>query len=62
MVGTDRGVLLSRDGHQEVSQVAQQLRSFCVEEPVKSPLIFGGECAAFLVLFLQIALRNCCIA
>ncbi|XP_020581171.1 probable plastid-lipid-associated protein 8, chloroplastic [Phalaenopsis equestris] len=39
--GTDRGVLLSKDGHREVSDVAQKLQKYCVSEPVKCPLIFG---------------------
>uniref|UniRef100_A0A453CT53 Uncharacterized protein n=1 Tax=Aegilops tauschii subsp. strangulata TaxID=200361 RepID=A0A453CT53_AEGTS len=41
--GTDRGVLLPEEGHQEVADVAQQLGKYCIDEPVKSPLIFGGE-------------------
>lgn len=39
---TDRGVLLSKDEHREVGDVAQELGKFCIPEPVKSPLIFGG--------------------
>jgi len=39
--GTDRGVLLPKEGHQEVADVAQQLGKYCIDEPVKSPLIFG---------------------
>ncbi|EMS60765.1 putative plastid-lipid-associated protein 8, chloroplastic [Triticum urartu] len=39
--GTDRGVLLPEEGHQEVADVAQQLGKYCIDEPVKSPLIFG---------------------
>ncbi|KAL6652070.1 hypothetical protein ACP70R_010995 [Stipagrostis hirtigluma subsp. patula] len=39
--GTDRGVLLPKDGHQEVADVALQLGKYCINEPVKSPLIFG---------------------
>lgn len=42
-MGTDRGVLLGWDEHQKVAQVANELQNFCVEEPVKCPLIFGGE-------------------
>ncbi|KDP33433.1 hypothetical protein JCGZ_07004 [Jatropha curcas] len=38
---TDRGVSLTKEGHEEVGQVAQQLQQYCVAEPVKSPLIFG---------------------
>lgn len=40
---TDGGVLLSREGHEEVAEIAQKLQRFCVAEPVKSPLIFGGN-------------------
>ncbi|KAG6474647.1 probable plastid-lipid-associated protein 8, chloroplastic [Zingiber officinale] len=39
--GTDGGIALSSDGHKEVSNVADQLAGYCVDEPVKSPLIFG---------------------
>ncbi|KAI8547708.1 hypothetical protein RHMOL_Rhmol07G0217100 [Rhododendron molle] len=38
---TDRGVLLTSDEHQKVAEVAQELRKFCVDKPVKCPLIFG---------------------
>ncbi|XP_043713907.1 probable plastid-lipid-associated protein 8, chloroplastic [Telopea speciosissima] len=38
---TDRGVLLPKEGHREVAEVAQQLKEYCVDEPVKCPLIFG---------------------
>ncbi|KAL0324031.1 UNVERIFIED_CONTAM: putative plastid-lipid-associated protein 8, chloroplastic [Sesamum calycinum] len=38
---TDRGVLLTRDEHQRVAEVADALQRFCVDEPVKCPLIFG---------------------
>ncbi|XP_077238515.1 plastid-lipid associated protein PAP / fibrillin family protein [Tasmannia lanceolata] len=38
---TDRGVLLTKEGHKEVAEVAQQLAKYCVDEPVKCPLIFG---------------------
>ncbi|XP_060179560.1 probable plastid-lipid-associated protein 8, chloroplastic [Lycium barbarum] len=38
---TDRGVLLARDEHKKVAEVAQELQRFCVDEPVKCPLIFG---------------------
>jgi hypothetical protein len=41
--GTDRGVLLPKDGHQEVAEVALQLGKYCIDDPVKSPLIFGGK-------------------
>ncbi|KAK8965408.1 hypothetical protein KSP40_PGU004513 [Platanthera guangdongensis] len=39
--GTDRGVLLSKNGHKEVAEVARKLQNYCVGEPVKCPLIFG---------------------
>ncbi|MQL85178.1 hypothetical protein Taro_017697 [Colocasia esculenta] len=39
--GTDRGVLLTREGHAEVGGLAEELSKYCVEEPVKNPLIFG---------------------
>ncbi|KAL3329699.1 hypothetical protein AABB24_033848, partial [Solanum stoloniferum] len=38
---TDRGVLLTRDEHKSVAEVVQELQRFCVDEPVKCPLIFG---------------------
>ncbi|KAH0641574.1 hypothetical protein KY289_032548 [Solanum tuberosum] len=38
---TDRGVLLTRDEHKSVAEVVQELQHFCVDEPVKCPLIFG---------------------
>ncbi|XP_004244474.1 probable plastid-lipid-associated protein 8, chloroplastic [Solanum lycopersicum] len=38
---TDRGVLLTRDEHKSVAKVVQELQRFCVDEPVKCPLIFG---------------------
>lgn len=43
MTETDGGVLLTKEGHEEVAEVAQQLTKFCVKEPVKNPLIFGGK-------------------
>ncbi|KAF6145706.1 hypothetical protein GIB67_010667 [Kingdonia uniflora] len=41
VTGTDRGVALAKEGHKEVDEVARQLQTYCVEEPVKCPLIFG---------------------
>ncbi|PHT40022.1 hypothetical protein CQW23_18876 [Capsicum baccatum] len=38
---SDRGVLLAKDEHKSVAEVAQELQRFCVAEPVKCPLIFG---------------------
>ncbi|KAJ4707673.1 Plastid-lipid associated protein PAP / fibrillin family protein [Melia azedarach] len=38
---TNGGVSLTKEGHKEVAQVAQELQKYCVEEPVKCPLIFG---------------------
>lgn len=43
MTQTDRGVSLTKEGHEEVAEVAQELQKYCVDEPVKSPLIFGGN-------------------
>ncbi|CAA6671147.1 unnamed protein product [Spirodela intermedia] len=39
--GTDRGVLLSKEGHAQVDKLTAELSKCCVEEPVKCPLIFG---------------------
>ncbi|KAL5558280.1 hypothetical protein UlMin_034491 [Ulmus minor] len=65
---TDRGVTLKEEEHQEVAKVAQELQKYCVNEPVKCPLIFGdwdvvycsrptspggGYRSAFARLFLQ---------
>ncbi|OMO91114.1 hypothetical protein COLO4_18610 [Corchorus olitorius] len=38
---TDRGVSLTKEQHQEVAQVADELQRYCVDEPVNCPLIFG---------------------
>lgn len=43
MTGSDRGVLLSEEQHKEVAEVAEELQKYCVNEPVKCPLIFGGK-------------------
>lgn len=40
---TDRGVLLTTEEHGKVAEMASDLESFCVDEPVKCPLIFGGD-------------------
>lgn len=40
---TDGGVLLKDEEHKEVAEVAQELQKYCVNEPVKCPLIFGGN-------------------
>ncbi|KAI8024141.1 hypothetical protein LOK49_LG03G02333 [Camellia lanceoleosa] len=37
---TDRGVLLARDEHNKVAEVTQELGRFCVDEPVKCPILF----------------------
>nr|GMD04650.1 probable plastid-lipid-associated protein 8, chloroplastic [Ipomoea batatas] len=42
VVQTDRGVLLTTEEHGKVAEMASDLESFCVDEPVKCPLIFGG--------------------
>ncbi|KAL9252213.1 putative plastid-lipid-associated protein 8, chloroplastic [Drosera capensis] len=39
--GTDGGVKLGDDGHKEVADMVQELQRYCVDEPVKCPLIFG---------------------
>ncbi|KAL6216884.1 hypothetical protein ACLB2K_010102 [Fragaria x ananassa] len=41
VMNSDRGVLLEKEQHKEVAQVAEALQSYCVSEPVKCPLIFG---------------------
>ncbi|XP_059662975.1 probable plastid-lipid-associated protein 8, chloroplastic [Cornus florida] len=38
---TDGGVTLKADEHKKVAEVAQELQKYCVDEPVKCPLIFG---------------------
>lgn len=38
---TDRGVSLKTDEHIKVAELAKALQEFCVDEPVKCPLIFG---------------------
>ncbi|GAB4836884.1 Probable plastid-lipid-associated protein 8, chloroplastic [Ancistrocladus abbreviatus] len=38
---SDRGVLLSGDQHKEVAEIAQELQKYCIDAPVKCPLIFG---------------------
>ncbi|XP_054796433.1 probable plastid-lipid-associated protein 8, chloroplastic [Prosopis cineraria] len=38
---TDGGVFLKDEEHKEVAEVAQELQNYCVNEPVKCPLIFG---------------------
>ncbi|KAF4351056.1 hypothetical protein G4B88_026094 [Cannabis sativa] len=38
---SDRGVLLKKEEHMNVAEVAQELQKYCVNEPVKCPLIFG---------------------
>lgn len=43
MLETDRGVSLTRDEHKEVAELVEALKEFCVDEPVKCPLIFGGK-------------------
>ncbi|KAG9150521.1 hypothetical protein Leryth_010893 [Lithospermum erythrorhizon] len=41
VVQTDRGVELTSEEHGKVAELANELRQFCVDEPVKCPLIFG---------------------
>ncbi|ESR63371.1 putative plastid-lipid-associated protein 8 [Citrus sinensis] len=38
---SDGGVSLAKEEHKEVAEVAQELQKYCVEAPVKCPLIFG---------------------
>ncbi|XP_021275525.1 probable plastid-lipid-associated protein 8, chloroplastic [Herrania umbratica] len=38
---TDGGVSLAKKDHEEVAEVADELQKYCVDEPVKCPLIFG---------------------
>lgn len=42
VANSDGGVTLSPEQHKEVAQVAGELQKYCVSEPVKCPLIFGG--------------------
>ncbi|XP_059460635.1 probable plastid-lipid-associated protein 8, chloroplastic [Corylus avellana] len=41
VIQTDRGVLLKKEEHKEVAAVAEELQKYCINEPVKCPLIFG---------------------
>lgn len=43
VANSDGGVTLSPEQHKEVAQVAGELQKYCVKEPVKNPLIFGGN-------------------
>lgn len=43
VIQTDRGVSLKKEEHKEVAAVAEELQKYCVNEPVKCPLIFGGK-------------------
>ncbi|KAL2926554.1 putative plastid-lipid-associated protein 8 chloroplastic [Bienertia sinuspersici] len=38
---TDRGVLLTREEHKAVGEIAEEIQNYCVDAPVKCPLIFG---------------------
>ncbi|CAH9094938.1 unnamed protein product [Cuscuta europaea] len=38
---SDRGLLLSREEHKKVAEMARELEIFCVDQPVNCPLIFG---------------------
>lgn len=35
--------MLKNEEHKEVAAVAEELRKYCVNEPVQCPLIFGGK-------------------
>ncbi|KAF3547208.1 hypothetical protein DY000_02000855 [Brassica cretica] len=50
VANSDGGVTLSPEQHKEVAQVAGELQKYCVSEPVKCPLIFGGKLLARLLL------------
>lgn len=43
MKQSDRGVLLKEEEHEKVAEVARELQKYCIDEPVKCPLIFGGK-------------------
>lgn len=43
VANSDGGVTLTPEQHKEVAQVAGELQKYCVSEPVKCPLIFGGK-------------------
>lgn len=47
---TDGGVSLKPEEHKEVTEVATELQKYCISEPVKSPLIFGGKSKTHLSL------------
>lgn len=49
MTQTDGGVLLTTEEHEEVAAVAEELQKYCVNEPVKCSLIFGGKTYIFLI-------------
>ncbi|KVH91600.1 probable plastid-lipid-associated protein 8, chloroplastic [Cynara cardunculus var. scolymus] len=38
---TDRGVTLTREQHMQVADLVSELNKYCVDSPVKCPLIFG---------------------
>ncbi|KAK6249352.1 hypothetical protein QUC31_020917 [Theobroma cacao] len=42
VVQTNGGVSLTKKEHEEVAEVADELQKYCVDEPVKCPLIFGA--------------------
>lgn len=50
VTGSDRGIDLTSEQHREVASVAEELKKYCVSEPVKCPLIFGGN---FTVLAIE---------
>ena len=50
VANSDGGVTLSPEQHKEVAQVAGELQKYCVSEPVKCPLIFGGKNLSRLLL------------
>lgn len=50
MLQSDGGVSLEKEEHKQVAEVAQELQKYCVSQPVKSPLIFGGNALIDLLL------------
>uniref|UniRef100_M4CDJ5 Plastid lipid-associated protein/fibrillin conserved domain-containing protein n=1 Tax=Brassica campestris TaxID=3711 RepID=M4CDJ5_BRACM len=53
VANSDGGVTLTPEQHKEVAQVAGELQKYCVSEPVKCPLIFGGYRSVIGRLFFR---------
>lgn len=60
MTQTDGWVLLTKD-YKEVAEVTQQLKKYCVDEPVKCPLIFAGKPQNMLYNFVIKYSNSCSI-